>query len=297
MRTVTLHREPRLAALMLRATATAAGRDGDLPDVEVVRRGVGVDRAHLAAYDRVCGFGVRETLPSTYVHVLTFGLQLALMADPDYPLPLPGVVHVANRLELLRPVAADERLDLAVHAEHLRAHPRGRQVDVVGTASVDGEVVWRGRSTYLAKGRAPKAFGGDEGGLPVEEVRADVTFADDVAPTARYRLPKSLGRRYAAVSGDVNPIHLNPLAAKVFGFPRAIAHGMWTTARCLSALEGWLPPAHVTDVEFRRPVLLPGTVELRTRTAAGGHDLQLVSPWRDGLRRIEHLRGTVRPVA
>ncbi|GAB3591824.1 MaoC/PaaZ C-terminal domain-containing protein [Angustibacter peucedani] len=293
MRTITLERDPHLAVLMTRATATAAGRGGSVPDVEVVRRGVAVDRDHLAAYDRVCGFAVRDALPSTYVHVLTFGLQLTLMAEPEYPLPLPGVVHVGQRIEVLRPVTAEERLDLAIRAEHLRPHPRGRQVDLVGTASVDGELVWRGRSTYLAKGAPPSGGEGATDG----ETSPPVTFPDDVVPAARFRLPKDLGRRYAAVSGDVNPIHLNPLTAKAFGFPRAIAHGMWTMARCLSALESWTPEAQVAEVEFRRPVLLPSTVELRTRPADGGYDVQLASPSRGGARRTEHLRGTVRPTS
>lgn len=291
---------------MLRAAATAAGRGGALPDVEVVRRGVVVDRDHLAAYDRVCGFGVGETLPSSYVHVLTFGLQLALMAERDYPLPLPGMVHVANRLELLRPVTADDRLDLAVRAERLRPHPRGRQVDLVGTARVDGELVWRGRSTYLAKTSAPAAGAAvDPSPLdpppldppPLDETRLGAGLPDDANPAARYRLPKDLGRRYAAVSGDVNPIHLNPLTAKAFGFSRAIAHGMWSLARCLSAFQGWLPDRHLADVEFRRPLLLPSTVELRSRPDADGYRFDLVSASREGRARVEYLRGRVGPTS
>ncbi len=289
VRTITVDGEPHLVALMARATATAAGRSGPLPDVEVVRSGVRVDPAHLAAYDRVCGFTVRDTLPAPFLHVLTFGSQLTLMAEPDFPLPLPGVVHVTNRLELLRPVGVDEPLDLVVRAESLRAHPRGRTVDLVATASVAGAVVWRGRSTYLAKGAAPAE--------PTSSRRVPVvSFGDDAPPQARYRLPADLGRRYAAVSGDHNPIHLNPLAAKAFGFPRTIAHGMWSVARCLSALESWAPEAAVTEVEFRRPVLLPGTVELRTRAAEGGWDVQLSSSGRGSGSRTEHLRGTIRPI-
>ncbi|WP_200942254.1 MaoC/PaaZ C-terminal domain-containing protein [Angustibacter sp. Root456] len=281
VRTITLDGQPHVALLMTRATATAAGRSGALPDTEVVQRGVRTDLDHLARYDRVCGFAVSDVLPATFVHVLTFGLQLTLMAEPDFPLPLPGLVHVANRVEQVRPVRAEEHLDLSVRSEALSAHPKGRQVDLVGEARVDGEVVWRGRSTYLARGSSS--------GLPAAQDRhVDVALDRAAPPTSRWRLPADLGRRYARVSGDVNPIHLTALAAKGFGFPRAIAHGMWTMARCVSALQPRLPDAYVADVEFRRPVLLPSSVELRTRSVDGGYDVVVSS------REGEHLRGTIR---
>ena len=281
VRTITLDGDAAVARLMARAVATARGRSGGLPETEVVQRGVRTDLDHLARYAHVCGFAVSDVLPATYVHVRTFALQLTLMAEPDFPLALPGLVHVANRVQLLRAVRADETLDLTVRAEGLRAHPRGRQVDLVGEAHVGEELVWQGRSTYLARGTS-------SGARDAEQRRLEVAVDLDAPATARWRLPADLGRRYAAVSGDVNPIHLNPLAAKAFGFPRAIAHGMWTMARCLAALQPRLPDAYTADVEFRRPVLLPSTVELRTAPADGGWDVVVAS------HGHEHLRGTVR---
>jgi acyl dehydratase len=295
VRTITVEGPPRLAPLLVRAALTARGRAGSLPDTQVEQHEVVVDRARLAEYQRLCGYAVRDALPSTYLHVLTFGLQTTLMAERDFPLPLPGLVHVANSLVLHRVVDAAETLSLTVRAEGLGAHPRGTQVDLVSTASAAGNVVWSGRSTYLAKGAAaaddvarPDAPGGsaqpdDADGTPALET--------DAPPTARWRVPADVGRRYAAVSGDVNPIHLAAPAARAFGFPRAIAHGMWTAARCLASLDPWTPPAHQARITFRRPVLLPSSVELRTRRLDGGWQLGLSS--RSG---TEHLRGTLRPV-
>ncbi|MFR9795385.1 MaoC family dehydratase, partial [Streptomyces sp. MS06] len=80
---------------------------------------------------------------------------------------------------------------------------------------------------------------------------------------AAWRLADDLGRRYGAVSGDRNPIHLHPLTARLFGFPRTVAHGMWTVARCLAA-HG-VPDAVHAHAEFRSPVLLPGTVRYAAR--------------------------------
>jgi acyl dehydratase len=86
------------------------------------------------------------------------------------------------------------------------------------------------------------------------------SFEEVPASGIEWRLPGGLGRTYASVSGDRNPIHLYGITAKAFGFPRQIAHGMWSKARCLGALDGRLPDAVTVEVAFKKPVLLPGTV-------------------------------------
>ena len=280
-RTLTLTEAPSLARLFARATLTARGRGGALPDVEVVRAGVRVDRSRVAAYDRVCGFTLRDALPLTYPHVLLFPLQVSLMAEPRFPLALPGLVHVRQRIVQHRPLDAGEPVSLRASAVGLRPHPKGAQVDLVGEARVGEELVWEGRSTYLSRGA--KAPAGDHAAEP--ELVVEV---DPGSPDATWRVPADQGRRYAAVSGDVNPIHLNPLAAKALGFPRTIAHGMWTLAHALASVEARLPEACVVDVAFGRPLLLPSTVTLHTQRVASGWDLAV----RSG--ESEHLRATVR---
>jgi acyl dehydratase len=270
-----------LAPLYVKAAVGAVGpRAATLPDTELVRGEVTVDRTHHAEYARVCGFRFADALPPTYPHLLAFGLQVQLMAGRDFPLPLPGLVHVANTITVHRRIDAGERLRVAVHAERFVGHPKGAQVDLVGAVDVDGERVWDGRSTYLARGAHAPSPG--EPGVPPAEI------ADGPA-TAVWRVAGDTGRRYAAVSGDVNPIHLHPLTAKAFGFPRAIAHGMWTAARASAALEGRLPDAVTYDVAFGRPLLLPSTVELRTRRVDDGWGLDVRG------RKGTHLTATLRP--
>ncbi|WP_219413066.1 MaoC/PaaZ C-terminal domain-containing protein [Pseudonocardia nigra] len=283
MRTV-LDAPPRLGALYAKAALGAVGRRGSaLPGTELARADVAVDRDHLAGYARVCGFAVGDALPPAYPHVLAFPLQVALMADRAFPLPLPGLVHVRNAITVHRRIDAAERLDVRVRAERFVAHPKGAQVDLVAAVAVDGEPVWDGRSTYLARGAtAPEGSG---------EPAAEPAAVPEGAPTATWRVDAGTGRRYARVSGDVNPIHLHPLTARAFGFPRAIAHGMWTAARSLAALQGRLPDALGYDVAFGRPLLLPSTVELRTRSADDGWDLDVRS------RKRTHLTGAIRPAA
>ncbi|MFD0823094.1 hypothetical protein ACFQ0D_33305, partial [Micromonospora zhanjiangensis] len=152
----------RRAALSMVPGLGGRRRAGELPDTELAVRGVTVDRAHLAAYDRVCGFRLGDVLPTTYPHIMVFPLALRLMTAPDFPFPMVGLVHLANRITVTRPVRAGETLDFTVRAEDLRPHDRGRQVDVVATATCDGAEVWRGVSTYLSK--EPTGAGGVEGG-------------------------------------------------------------------------------------------------------------------------------------
>ena len=274
---------PSVAVLFARAALTARGRGGELPDTRLARHGVRVDPAELAAYDRVCRFPLSDALPGTYPHVLTFPLQVALMSDRAFPLALPGLVHLRNRIDVLRPVGADEPLDLEVWAERFAAHRSGATVDLCASVSAGGDEVWRGRSTYLARGAT--APGG------ASEADTEVTVGALERPTATWRIPADAGRRYAAVSGDVNPIHLSGLTAKAFGFKRAIAHGMEMKARVLAALSGRLPDAFTVEVAFRKPVFLPSTVRLSTARADGGWDVAV----RGAGGEIEHLIGTVRP--
>jgi acyl dehydratase len=273
---------PNMAALFAKAALTARGRGGDLPGTRLARTGVTVDLGKLAGYARVCRFPLADTLPATYPHMLTFGLQMALMSDRSFPLALPGLVHVRNRIDVHRPVRAEETPDLEVWAERFAPHPRGATVDLCASVSVGGEEAWRGRSTYLARGATAPA-GAPEADVPVE-------VGDLERAVATWRIPDDAGRRYAAVSGDVNPIHLSGLTAKAFGFKRAIAHGMWLKARVLAAVANRLPDAFTVDVGFRKPLFLPSTVILATAQTDGGWDVAV----RSATSGSEHLVGTVR---
>ena len=278
---------PSLGPLYARAavgTVLPGGGSRDLPDREIVRRGVTVEQDHLADYALSCGFGIGGTLPATYPHVLAFGLQVVLMADPAFPVPLPGLVHLANRITVHRGIAPTETLDLAVRAERLVAHRKGAQVDLVAEVDSGGERVWEGRSTYLARGAtAPR------------ETEAGADIPEPETPTgpaaATWNVADDTGRRYAAASGDVNPIHLYGLTAKAMGFPRAIAHGMWTAAHALASLQGRVPDALTYDVAFRKPLLLPSRVELVTARRDGGWSLAVRSA--KDTEKV-HLTGRVR---
>ena len=254
------------------------GRGDGLPELTLTLDDVVIDRERLAAYDRVCGFDLSDVLPATYPHMLAFPLQLSLMTDASFPFGAIGLVHITNRIVQHRPVGAGERLALRVWADGLEPHPRGQQFSLRTEVRVGDELVWEEVSTNLRRG----------GGSGGDAARADpLPSSEGLAAAATWQLPGDLGRRYAGVSGDYNPIHVHPLSARLFGFPRAIAHGMWTKARCLAALSPRLPEAFTVEAAFRKPILLPGTVEF----ARGGGDAGILFGVRDARKGTGHLDG------
>ena len=287
---VVLEDAPATLPLMLKAALPAipgvnlvpgVRKHGDeLPDLTLTRHDVPVDPAHVAAYSEVCGFRVTGTLPVTYPHMLAFPLHMAVMTAGSFPFPAIGTVHLENSITQHRAVRATERLQVTVHPEALRPHPKGRVFDMVTTVHSAGEPVWEETSTFLRLGRSDL----DRLDHPEQEL-------DQPQPGGTtWRLPGDLGRRYASVSGDRNPIHLYALTAKAFGFPRQIAHGMWTKARCLAALEGRLPDAVTVDVAFKKPVLRPGSVAFGSERHDDGYAFGLTRP-KDG---APHLVGRTR---
>ncbi|MHC5904992.1 MaoC family dehydratase [Streptomyces sp. S6] len=283
MATTTLGAVPSLVPLFVRGALLSPVKR-PRPDAEFARErlvvpGLRVDLARLSAYERVCGFDAGDgSLPVTYPHVLGFPLAMRLMSARSFPLPLLGLVHTSIEISRYEALAAGGVYELGVHVSALAAHRRGTEASVVTELRCEGGLVWESRSTYLARHRTTVA--------PEKVTEA---LSDPVPLTAldEWRLAGDLGRRYASASGDRNPIHLHPLTARLFGFPRAIAHGMWTAARCLAAQE--TPSAVRVRAEFRAPVLLPSVVAF----ASGGGRFELREKGRDGVAGRVHVSGRV----
>lgn len=224
-----------------------------LPEVEHRVAGLRVDRDRLVAYQRLMGDTVREELPSVFVHGLTFPVAMSVMVRGDFPLPLLGMVHVANSVRHVRPISPAAELEVLAYATELRGHRSGTQLDLVAEVREDGELLWRGVSTYLARGIWLRA----------KPAREQAPREPYVAPmrTGSWVLAADTGRAYAAVLGDYNPIHLWAPAAKALGMKRAIAHGMYLAGR---ALAGGAPhgAGYSWDIDFATPVFLPSAVDV-----------------------------------
>jgi MaoC like domain len=305
MPTRTLESPPSILPLYARAAAPmipgasllpfVPGRGGEIPELDLALPGVEVDRERVAAYAKVCGFSLRDHLPPTYPHVLAFPLHMAVMADGSFPFGAVGLVHVENRIVQHRRIGLGEKLTIRVRPTKLEPHPKGRTFSLQTDLRVGNQKVWESTSTMLRRGKSTQTSDANPSDAnqvsPPSQGKRD-SDGDRLGAGAEWRLGGDLGRRYAAVSGDRNPIHMHSLTAKPLGFSRAIAHGMWTKARCLAALESKLSDAFEAEVRFRKPILLPGRVEFAS--AGQGDDIHFAV--RDPKRGTPHLDGGLRPL-
>ncbi len=281
MKTIEITSTPSALSLYSSALRSSGKRPGaaDLPAVRLVRSDVTLDGAHIERYARVCGFRLPQGVPPTYPHMLAFPLQMKLMCSPAFPWSVMGLVHLGNTIEQHRALAPGQKLDIEVSTGELIAHDKGQVFSLVSRAMRGGELVWESASYYLRMGvRAPR-------GTPYQSALVDDT---PLSRQADWQARADIGRRYGSVSGDINPIHLSAVSAKLFGFKRAIAHGMWTKAKALATLLPQEPVEHVlAQVEFKTPLFLPGRVTLWTGQTQQGVLFEV----RNGRGDKPHLRG------
>ncbi len=283
---------PTLGPLFAKAVLARKHATGSPSEDRLTVNDQPIDVPRLTSYQQLCGFRVGDVLPPTYLHLMSFPLSVARMVAKDFPFPLLGLVHVGNEISQLRPVTSDERVQVSAWAGNLRPHAAGQQIDLRSEAQVGGELVWQETSTYLhrEKTREKTDEKASEGaGDKSREKPSDTTGEQPSGSIIRWQAESDTGRRYAAVSGDRNPIHLYNLSAKAFGFPAAIAHGMWLKARTLAAFEGRLPNAYTVTVAFKTPVFLPSTLELR----AGRHEDDWQLAVRNARSGKPHLTGSI----
>ena len=281
-RTIELDTIPGLPGMLVKAATSRkpAQREPEFPPLVIAARGIRADAAKLAKFRTVCGFDAGALLPLTYPHIMAFALHMQLMLEPEFPFAPMGAVHVRNRIAQRRPLGVDEPLDFTVRLGGAEQVAKGYEVSIITEVASAGEMVWDDLSVMLIR----------KGGTGEKKAREASPAPPDYSESLQWELPADMGRRYAAASGDYNPIHLYPFTAKLMGFKRQIMHGMWSKSRCVAELlPADHPGAAAVDVAFKLPILLPATVTLLHNSRATGSLFEL----RDGPGEKPHLAGTL----
>jgi acyl dehydratase len=215
---------------------------------------------------------------------MTMPLHMAMLTSDAFPVRLLGLVHVRNEITSRRPIAQDEALDVHCALPAHRETDRGQEFDLITSASIAGSEVWSETSTFLARRKSSRGESARSGPKPSQDQ------AQAAVQTTSWRADADIGRRYAAVSGDYNLIHISDVTARLFGFNRAIAHGLWSLARTAAELRQHVASDGVRlSAGFKLPILLPAWVTLQSWDTGAGMGFNL----KDAQGEKPHMSGTL----
>ncbi|MBE1298778.1 MAG: hypothetical protein GJ680_02550 [Alteromonadaceae bacterium] len=212
-------------------------------------KNVTINKSHFYAFCESIGWPSHNQLPPTYLQVLANKYVQNILTQSGFPFRPLGIVHIENEINMLADVDLNLPIDIYCQLQPLQQHHKGVCFSVVIDVRQFQRNVYKADckmlcidNTLAKTKRSPHA----------EYQKAENAI------TKNLTFPSDIGRRYAKVSGDYNPIHLTSLTAKLLGFKRAIAHGMYSQALCLSQLHACesLKTGSTIKVKFKQPLFL-----------------------------------------
>lgn len=279
-RTIQLNKLPNPAELYARIATTIFKKGkGELPEITIHLEKATLSPDKIKKYNKICEFNHTLIVPATYLHAYIFPLHTNLLSQPDFPFPLPGLIHFANSIKQYRPLYIGEEFSVTCKLGNLIAHDKGQAFEVLSYIDVHGKRIWEDISIYLYKGK--------EGIGNILDWNQPIL--DDNCIKESWSLHQNLGFEFAVASGDFNPIHLHPITAKVFGFQRHIIHGMWSVGRILALIEKRVPENYEITALFKVPIYLPASVIFRHEKTDEGFNFDIV----DNTQEKPHLKGYI----
>jgi len=277
----TLQNLPSKASMYLGVLPTILKKgSASFPSIQFELPTAKLEETKVAEYHKICGFPANSPVPSTYLHAFIFPLQSLILSDPSFPFPMLGLIHFANSIKQYRPLLVSETFSVKCWLGKQFSHEKGQAFEILCEIRVGQELVWEESSVILHRGKVGV-------GNPLDWPQPILL------PNAKketWSMPANLGRKFAKVSGDYNPIHLYPFTAKLFGFPRNIAHGMWSLGKALAKYPKATEGPYELTVLFKTPVLLPAQVVFREQEGSLGIEFDLV----DKNEEKPHMRAYLR---
>jgi len=235
-----------------------------------------INPSHYHRYCDMTHWQHGDRLHPCYLQMLSLPLQMRCLAHPRSPFPLFGLVHRKNQISQQSGIRLSKPVTLRTGFSAVTPHRRGWDIHMYTTATQQERECYRAEATYLVRVKAPHVGDGVEPSAQVAKHSEETEVAKRWQSIASFSAPADAGRRYAKISEDANPIHLSAFTAKLFGFPKAIAHGKWTLAMAVSYAETDKAD-HSTDIncDFKRPLFLPGKADLKISRGEGTTDFLL----------------------
>lgn len=205
-----------------------------------------------------------STVPPHLFPQWTFPLSARVLARTG--LPLQRILNAGCSLRVLSPAIERGSTPLDVSVELTEVDDDGARLRMTQTLTMGRggrPAAIATLSTYLPFPR-PR----DHQRETPREKRAPALVPSDAQIIDRWSLRGDAGRSFAALTGDVNPIHLSRAAARLAGFRGCILHGFATFARGFEALSRDLRAREEAlgflDLRFVKPLVLPSDIVIAT---------------------------------
>lgn len=253
--TYLLHSVPSSSQTLLKALGTAFKSPGKVvPDLPTyVLDNLRPDLKRLDAFNRMFGYS-GQYVPSTYWHTRLFGVRILLAAQRNFPFPLPGMVHFTDTIRQHETVLPTDALRMECHLGQFLTHEKGTAFETLTKLYRDNRLVWEENTVNLYLGKiqlGDTEYAGHE-------------FAELQNPQEeQLHIPGNMGRKYARICGDYNPIHVSTLGAKLFGFKRKLMHGWYGLNKILAQHPEKMSAPHEVYAAFKKPLFLPGDVLIK----------------------------------
>ena len=252
MKRIILKQKPSLIASMARILQKRSAKKAnfEFPYLNVIMENASIDRANLLLYRNLTGYEDDGKLPVLYPHAIASPIYMFMLSQKEFPLNLLGALHLKNRIISYRKISEKETFSIDVRMGKVRILSNGIEFDFSVILSQRDEILWKGVSTWFKRGN----FG---------QSNEKLNTFDTLTPIGRGQLmceleiPEDIGKRFAKVTGDYNPIHISPLMARLFGLKRNIIHAMWFCGFIGSKLFhlNKINPIQI-DLAFRSPIFV-----------------------------------------
>ncbi|MBC8439921.1 MAG: hypothetical protein H8D87_09560 [Deltaproteobacteria bacterium] len=282
---------PSMGSVFLKAFLISPFRSNTIKDDVIVKKTRIIlknylpDKELIKNYRIVCGFSKDrpEIIPISYLQTIFTGLLGKFITSPFFPISPLGLIHIFQSFEQKRPVSTDEILDLACTLDSIKKTGKGIETGFTLEVRSQGKLVWQGISVFFTRSPVKKK-------KTVE--KKEETFLEKKETIL---VPAGTGRKYANVSGDYNPHHLYTVLARLFGFKRAIAHGMWSLARVVASLDKkfGIHDSAFVEASFKLPIFMPATTCLGYECQNDTENQQAIVNFelRDKQKGLPHLKG------
>ena len=202
--------------------------------------------------------------PQAFTFSAPAGVWALMQVLKELGISFSRIMHMSSRLLMLHSDGFRVNQHYSTFVHYLGARPHSKRAVLIRFQSVVKDVTGRDVMTLedeLYVAGLDEAFVASlnltDEPLPKRRAKSELmdnTLADRIPMT----IGRGMGQKYGKLSGDLNPLHISTLGAKLFGHKKSFVQGLCTLNLIIARLgEHWNGSIRSMDIEFVRPVAQP----------------------------------------